>query len=291
MKTIARFALVGAAVITAGLMGAGAAVAQAVPAGFTSLFDGKTLKGWRGDKNFWSVRDGAITGASDQPIEKNTYLIFERPYADFELRFKYRFSNDEGNSGIQFRSGQVPGNFAMAGMQANVMPVGKRIERFAMLYDELGDRQEMVLFGQRATVTRVQMGGGGTARIVRDVKEMANSRESILKVVKPSGSEWNEGVLIVHGNRAVSVVNGYIAFDATINDPLSPKEGLLGIQLHISKASSIQFRDLYIKPLKSFPDITGRFISQPVPAAEPRRTYKDSTKVLTPDQPYLDGPL
>ena len=52
----------------------------AVPAGFTPLFDGKTLKGWRGDPTLWSVRDGAITGGSDTPIAANTFLILDKPY-------------------------------------------------------------------------------------------------------------------------------------------------------------------------------------------------------------------
>ena len=30
--------------------------------GFVSLFDGKTLKGWRGKKGFWTVENGAIVG-------------------------------------------------------------------------------------------------------------------------------------------------------------------------------------------------------------------------------------
>ena len=37
--------------------------------GYVSLFDGKTLKGWDGNPDFWSVRDGAIMGqtTSDNP--------------------------------------------------------------------------------------------------------------------------------------------------------------------------------------------------------------------------------
>ncbi|WP_414899939.1 DUF1080 domain-containing protein [Sphingomonas flavalba] len=284
MKRMGAATAIGAALIAF----AAPAVAKApapVPEGFISLFDGKTLNGWRGDMTLWSVRDGAITGGSEQLIDKNTYLILEREFPNFELRFKYRFANDFGNSGIQFRSGQVPGNFAMAGMQANVTPITKDIDRFAMLYDELGDRQEMVLLGQRAEVTRIQSGGGGTGRIVRNVIEMVNPREVILKAVKPTGEAWNEGVVIVHGNRVVQAVNGYLAIDATINDPLSPRDGLIGLQLHISKPSYVQFKDVVIKPIDSFPDITGRFISNPVPAPEPRRTYKESTRVKTPDTP------
>jgi len=253
-----------------------------VPKGFTSLFDGKTLKGWRGDPTFWSVRDGAITGTSDAPIPYNTYLILDKPYANFEIRFKYRFMTEAGNSGLQFRSAQLAGNHIMVGMQANVTPITKSPERFAMLYEELGERQEMVLLGQKAEVTRVQAAGGGQGRIVRTVSGMINSRDEILKAVHPAG-EWNEDVLIVHGNRFVHAVNGYLAFDATDNDPMGAKDGLLGWQLHKGPASTVQFKDVVIRPLTSFPDITGRFITRPSAAPEPSRTYKDSTKVNLPD--------
>lgn len=262
---------------------------EAVPAGFTSIFDGKTLKGWRGDPKFWSIRDGAITGGDDKPIDFNTYLILEKSYPNFEIRFKYRFLTEAGNSGLQFRSGQAPGNYVLAGMQANVTPVGKSLDRFAMLYDELGDRQEMVLLGQKAQIDRVQAIGGGTGRIVRTVTGTVNSQADIIAAVKPAG-QWNEDVLIVYGNRFVHAVNGYLAFDAIDADVLAPKDGLIGWQLHKGPASYVQFKDIVIKPLNSFPDITGRFISKPGAAPAVNRTYKDSTKVGTPDTP-LETPF
>lgn len=264
---------------------AAAQPAAKMPAGFKSIFDGKTLNGWRGDPAFWSVKDGAITAGADQPIVSNTYLILDKPYANFELHYRYRFRQEAGNSGIQFRSGQTPdGSFVLGGMQANVTPVGKP-ERFAMLYDEIGEKQEMVLLGQKATVSRVQANHGGQGRIVRTVEEMVNPREDILKAIHPAGDEWNEGVLIVYGNRFYHAVNGYLAFDATDVDPLATKDGLIGIQLHKGPASWFQFKDMWIKPLTSAPNIAGRFITKPTPAAEPRRTYKDSTQVGLPDTP------
>ena len=54
-------------------------------------------------------------------------------------------------------------------------------------------------------------------------------------------------------------------------------------QLHKGPASTVQFKDVVIRPLTSFPDITGRFITRPSAAPEPSRTYKDSTKVNLPD--------
>ncbi len=253
-----------------------------VPAGFTSLFDGTTLNGWRGDPTVFSVRDGAITGGSDKPIDKNTYLILNKPYANFEIRFKYRFLEEVGNSGLQFRSGDIGGNFFMAGPQANITPLPKSRERFAMLYDEIGEKQEMVLLGQKATITRAQAAGGGQGRIVRTVTGMVNDRTEILSKVNPAPG-WNEHVLIVHGNRMVYAINGYMAFDATDNDPMSLKDGLIGIQVHKGPAMWIQMKDIVIKPLTSFPDITGRFITKPVTLNTPIVSYKDSTKVNLPD--------
>lgn len=255
-----------------------------VPAGFTSIFDGKTLNGWKGDPNFFRVKDGTLEGGSDKPITNNTFLVLNKPYPNFELRFKYRWVTDVGNSGIQFRSFLIdPDHYYMVGMQANVTPVGKALERFAMLYEEIGERQEMVLLGQRATITRQQAAGGGQGRIVRTVHEMVNSREEIAKSIKPN--DWNEDVLIVYGNRSVHAVNGFLAYDATDNDPMGSKTGYIGIQVHKGPPMTVQFKDVVIRPLTSFPNIDGRFKVTRSPAPAPAVTYKDSTKVNFPDTP------
>lgn len=282
LKTVALMALICTS-FTA--LGAQSTPAPApVPAGFTSLFDGKTLKGWRGDPSYWSVKDGAITGSTDKPVANTNFLILDKPYANFEIHFKYRFAAPVGNSGLQFRSGQIEGNFAMAGMQANVTPVTPSVDRFAMLYDESSERQEMVLLGQKAEMTRVQAAGGGQGRIVRTVLGTTNPKEAILKSIKPY-PEWNEDVLIVHGNHMVHVVNGLVAFDATDKDPMGAKDGLIGFQFHHGPAFTVQFKDIVIKPLTSFPAVAGRFTTNPGPAPDPARTYKDSTKVNAPDTP------
>jgi hypothetical protein len=255
-----------------------------VPAGFTSIFDGKSLKGWRGDPTYFKVQDGAITGGSAQEIPINTYLILNKPYADFELRYKYRWQTEVGNSGMQFRSGVSEGNYALAGMQANNTPIIPATERFGMLYEELGDRQEMVLLGQKAVITRRAALRGGQGRIVRTVLGTVNPREAIMKSIKPY-PEWNEVVLIAHGNRIVHVINGLVAFDAIDNDPLARRDGLIGIQVHSGRPMSVQFKDMAIKSLKAFPRIEGRFVTNPGPPPSPARTYKDSTKVNLQDPP------
>src|SRR5690606_16191655 len=47
--------------------------------GFKPLFDGKSLEGWDGNPDFWSVRDGAITGqtTAEKPTRGNTFIIYK----------------------------------------------------------------------------------------------------------------------------------------------------------------------------------------------------------------------
>lgn len=270
-------------VVAATMFNVSPAMAQknALPDGFTAIFDGKTLNGWEGDLAYFKVEDEMITAGSEKEIPRNTFLIFKEPYADFELRYRYRWATEEGNSGIQFRSGIAEGHFAMAGMQANLTPLIPRTERFAMLYEELGDRVEMALLGQRAVITRMAAGRGGQGRVVRTVLGTTNPRERILESIKPH-PEWNEVVLIAHGDRIVHAINGLITFDAMDKDPLGRKDGLIGIQVHAGPPMVLQIRDMHIKRISAFPDIS-RFITQPGPAPDPSRTYKDSTRVAMPD--------
>lgn len=86
---------------------------------FTRLFDGKTLNGWHvyertsivENSTRWSVEKGVIKGSmvvdpkNDERcgnVCDNTWLVSERQYSDFILRFKFRILN--GNSGFTYRS-------------------------------------------------------------------------------------------------------------------------------------------------------------------------------------------
>lgn len=200
---------------------------------------------------------------------------------DFELRFKYRWATADGNSGIQFRSGEAEGRFVLAGMQANVVPIVPEVERFGMLYEELGDRAEMVLLGQKAEITRRAAAVGGRGRIVRTVLNTANPREAIIASIKPY-PQWNEGVVIAYQKRIINVINGLVAFDATDKDPLGRRDGLIGIQVHGGGPMTVQYKDMEIRQRAHLPNLDG-YITHSGPAPEPRQTYEDSTKVAMPD--------
>ena len=54
------------------------------------LFNGKDLTGWNGAKDYWSVEDGVIKGANQDPVASSTYLFTKDSYRDFRLLFEVR---------------------------------------------------------------------------------------------------------------------------------------------------------------------------------------------------------
>src|SRR5512139_3231124 len=109
------------AALSAGLLIGSAAAAELEP-GFVSMFNGKDLSGWEGKPGWWRVEDGAITSEStkEKPCPSAHYLMWRggKP-ADFEMRLEFRLLGAGGNSGIQFRSLEVP-EWDTSGYQADI---------------------------------------------------------------------------------------------------------------------------------------------------------------------------
>jgi hypothetical protein len=81
---------------------------QPVPGkdGWISMFDGKTLDGWKANDNpgSWKVVDGAITGDG----ERSHLFWMARECENCEFRAEVRL-NHSGNSGMYFRTAWGPG--------------------------------------------------------------------------------------------------------------------------------------------------------------------------------------
>ncbi|NQT87348.1 DUF1080 domain-containing protein, partial [bacterium] len=124
--------------------------ATAAEDGFVSIFDGKTLEGWDGNPDFWTVKDGAIHGETtkEKPTKGNTFCIWRGgELADFELLIAFRVNS--GNSGIQYRSLDV-GKWVVSGYQAEVCN-GKGAVGF--LYHEKG-RGSLCRVGQKVEIDK-----------------------------------------------------------------------------------------------------------------------------------------
>ena len=75
-------------------------------AGFTQLFDGKTLNGWDAEEGKWDVQDGAIhrhqTLVPRNFVDFGQYHIhYKEVFADFDLKVEFKIKS--GNAGVQYR--------------------------------------------------------------------------------------------------------------------------------------------------------------------------------------------
>lgn len=85
--------------------------AFAADGGWVALFDGKTLRGWRGFAGpanaVWVVKDGAIVvdrnGTPGTPGDGNSSLVSEGQFGDFELEWEWK-NAPGGNSGLFYRA-------------------------------------------------------------------------------------------------------------------------------------------------------------------------------------------
>jgi hypothetical protein len=204
--------------------------------GFVCLFDGQTLNGWEGKPEFWSVKDGCITGQTtpENPTKGNTFLIWRGgKLGDFELRLKFRIVG--GNSGIQYRSEESP-DFVVGGYQAD-FEAGDRF--IGILYEERG-RGILALRGQKVVVRE-----DGTKDVVGTTCDDKEMLPSIKK------EDWNEYVVTAEGNHLVQKINGFTTVDVTDNQTSKSRaEGILALQLHAGPPMLVQFKDIGMKKLK-----------------------------------------
>jgi hypothetical protein len=230
---------------------AATALSAAEP-GFKSLFNGKDLAGWAGRPEHWSVKDGAITGATtkENPAKGNNFLIAKQDGAnlvvrDFELRLSYKIMADNdkgfGNSGIQYRSKEFP-NFVVRGYQAD-FEYGTTYS--GILYEE-GGRGILAQRGQKVVIKEDSEKPGKTKiEIAGSVGKSAEIQAAIKK------EEWNDYVIIARGNHLQQFINGHQTVDVTDEqETKAAKEGILALQLHAGDPMTVQFKDIRIKELK-----------------------------------------
>jgi hypothetical protein len=113
--------------------------AQTKHTGWISLFDGKSLKGWKqktGTANY-QVENGLLTGTTVAG-SPNSFLATEREYGDFVLELEARIDDTVSNSGVQIRSHFDPdgnnGKGKVFGYQYELDPSSRRWS--GGIYDE-----------------------------------------------------------------------------------------------------------------------------------------------------------
>jgi hypothetical protein len=226
------------------------------PEGFTSLFDGSSLKGWKvpeGDNGHWKVVDGVIDcDAKSESKAKDKSLWSEKSYGDFVLRVDWRLKTDDPG----YRHG-VP-----VILPTGLHKVGDDGKEVTTEIDDVDSG--IYLRGAPKSQVNIWMwpiGSGEVYGYRMDKTQPAEVRAGVTpkkKADKPRG-EWNTFEITMKGDRLWVKLNGEeVISDARL--PNVPKEGPIALQHHgswnaktkkwTSPPSLVQFRNIYIKELK-----------------------------------------
>jgi len=189
--------------------------------GYTSLFDGKTLKGWRSvgaPAESYLVQDGVIVCT---PAGRN--LFTEREFGDFILRFEFKL-DDGSNNGIGIRA-PMEGDAAYLGMEIQVL------DEKAADAGKWGKLRPEQYHGSIYGVVAAKRGA-----------------------LKPNG-EWNQEEIIAVGRNLKVTVNDQTILEANLNEvsnleKIRKHPGLFRERGHIGflgHGDHVEFRNLRIK--------------------------------------------
>jgi hypothetical protein len=230
------------------------ALAGDPPQGFTKLFNGKDLTGWKvpkGDNGHWKVVDGVIDyDAKSESKEREKSLWSDKSYRDFVLRIDWRLKTDDPGY-----KNKVP----------IILPDGshKKDADGKEIRVEIDDVDSGIyLRGNINAQVNIWMWPVGSGEVwgYRTNKKMPPEvRAAVTPKVKadrPRG-EWNTFEITMKGDRLWVNLNGKeVISNAQL--PGVPREGPIALQHHGSyKAgrwtgppSLVQFRNIAIKELK-----------------------------------------
>jgi len=210
--------------------------------GFRPMFDGKTLSGWDCDPAFWRATNGEIVGetAKAHQPEQNTFCIWKGGSpGDFELRLQYKLTGATGNSGIQYRSVELPSvaKWVMKGYQADIDGAQQYT---GQVYEERG-RGFLALRGQISNAL-----DGGVVGTIGATGTAAELRRLI------KDNDWNELDIVARGNTLVQMMNGR-AMSVVVDDDAANRrmDGEIGIQLHkLDDGMKIEVRNIRIRVVR-----------------------------------------
>ena len=205
------------------LCAAGALAAASVESGFTSLFNGKDLAGWKlvgKEGRGYVVEDGLL----ECPADGGGNLFTEKEYSNFVFRFEFKL--EEGtNNGIGIRA-PYEGDAAYQGMEIQIL------DHDAPMY--------------RGKLRPAQFHGS--------IYDVVPAKTGFLK---PTG-EWNAEEIVANGRRITVTLNGHVIVDAnldSITDPavLKKHPGLARTSGHVGflghGPARVWFRNARIKEL------------------------------------------
>ncbi|MEQ8880893.1 MAG: DUF1080 domain-containing protein [Cyclobacteriaceae bacterium] len=190
--------------------------------GFVSLFNGKNLDGWQGNKTDYFAENGNLVIDPSRGGKGNLFAMNE--YSDFIFRFEFQLTPG-ANNGLGIRA-PLEGDAAYKGMEIQIL------DNTSSKYDDIKPYQAH----------------GSVYGIIPAKKGH----------LKPVG-EWNEEEVWIKGNKIKVTLNGVVIVEGDIKKAtkkgtldgkehpgLSNKSGYIGFLGH---GSELKFRNIRIKEL------------------------------------------
>lgn len=189
--------------------------------GFTPLFDGKTMNGWKNPYEWGQIE--VVNGEIHLTGEKKFFVVTEKTYGDFIFEGEVHLPEGKANSGFIFRGHVQPNK--VFGYQAEVDGDDNR-KWSGGLYDE----------GRRMWFISPIKGDKASEEAFR-----ARAGEAFKR------NDWNTYRITCQGKRLKIEVNGVVTTD--VEDAMDAS-GVIAIQHHGEKGATYRFRNLRIKELK-----------------------------------------
>jgi len=222
------------------------AIGADAPDGFTSLFNGGDLSGWRvpaGDNGHWKVDGGVIDYDARSEASGDRHLWTAKHYRNFVLRIDWRLKS----APFQYK-GRI------------ILPDGseKLDENGKPIMIEFPDADSGILLrgGPQVNIWCWPVGSGELWSVRRDLKLPAEVRAAATPKLHADRNigEWNTFEITLAGDRVTIVLNGKKVIE---NAPIPgiAQSGPIGLQHHgrwdngkwAGPPSLIQFRNVFIR--------------------------------------------
>lgn len=234
-------------------------------AGWTSIFDGRTLDGWDGNPAVWSVQDGVITAVSTAERRVgSTHLIWRgRQLGDFEWKLELKLDGDI-HSGIAYRSDvdltRGAGGAARAGgAGATQSPTaGRGVQvpsdpKWTLYGPGLDYDADLTMAGnveERGTNRREIAWRGGIVRAAPGVRPRligsVGDADALKALLKPG--DWNEIHVIARGHTLTHIINGHVMSILIDDDPAFFRaSGWIGLQIEMYGLGRVSARNLWVR--------------------------------------------
>ena len=175
-----------------------------------NLFDGKSLNGWQGNLDWWSVKDGAIVGRFDAKVP-TSFLFTKENFSDFRLTLQSKMVESDNHAGVAFW--------------------GEIAEQGANKWYVHGP---LVIF---PNPSMWDYNAGKGLRVYKPATGKVTSQH-----------EWVKVEILAQGNRVRSAFNGVWVMDWRETNPSLIKEGPIGVQLHAwNGLQEVQYKDIVIE--------------------------------------------